>query len=41
MPLFTALTLKNGHILEGVYLICLKKCARPNLKAFNITFRHY
>ena len=32
MYLLTALTVKNSHILAGIYFIFLKKCPRPNLK---------
>ena len=34
MSLLTALTVKNSHILTGIYFIFLKICSKPNLKVF-------
>ena len=34
MSLLTALTVKNGHILAGIYFILLEELFRPNSKVF-------
>ena len=34
MFLLTSLIVKNSDILDGIYAMFLKKCARPNLKVF-------
>ena len=41
MPLLTAPTVKNSHILAEIYFIFLKKHTRSNLKVFRYQKSNY